>query len=509
MYVKQNFCLLFYRKMKKKNASGMVPIYVRLTIDGLEDEISSSIFINPDHWDQENRCVTKDDPNAGNHNKKLSMISVDLQRHFDLAQVQEEIATPKMVFEAYRSPLRGERIRNEQVKNLELSDAVDLLVADYCKFNNRYEKAYEDGKVPHPTRAELLANEKDQLLERIKDVAAKGNAIFDHKKWEKTLILAMNEQLLWFLQMASVDKRSAATLEKMWGRKRRVIAFMEARYKTIDMPLSELAPKFLEHFKTYNLVTHKVIENTATRYNQAIKETINRTVMNGWIVASMLKVYKCHYDETKHDWLTIEEVIKLIETDFANPKIGLARDLYVFSSFTGLSYAEVRSLGPDDIMTGIDGKKWVSKNRKKTDGDETLPLLPIALELMDKYKDHPVSLKRHKIFPVPCNVEFNRRLKVVASLTGIRIVLRTHKARFFFANEVTYNQGVQLKTIGRMLGHKSDRAVHTYVQANRTAISHSMEEVKSKLFGADGELKGLTVNPVKADAAKVVTMGKR
>jgi site-specific recombinase XerD len=78
---------------------------------------------------------------------------------------------------------------------------------------------------------------------------------------------------------------------------------------------------------------------------------------------------------------------------------------------------------------------------------------------------------------------------VIAYITGIRIVLRTHKARFFFANEVTYNNGVPLKTVSRMLGHKSVKTTEVYVRANPRNISEEMEKVQKALFTAEGDLK--------------------
>ena len=150
----------------------------------------------------------------------------------------------------------------------------------------------------------------------------------------------------------------------------------------------------------------------------------------------------------------MQELEKLLNHQFSNEKLNVIRDIFVFSSFTGLSFQEVYTLRPVDIITGIDGKKWINKNRQKTGGDETLPLLPLPLELLEKYKGHPVCINRNKLLPVPTNQEYNRCLKVIADITGIGIVLRTHKARFFFANEVTYNNGVPLKTVSRMLGQK-------------------------------------------------------
>ena len=490
MYVKQNYSLLFYRKMKKMNSQGMVPIYCRLTIDGLRDEISTGVWINPDHWEPEYKSVTSDDPESDRQNKILSKLETDLERHFQIIQAQEEIATPRMVFEEYQSPMHGQRIQEEKVKNLRLSDDLDKLLADYIDFRNRYDKAYRDGNIPLPPRAEQFQNMKEELHKRIETLVKRGNEIFDNKKWEKTLILATNEHLLYFLSMSAANHRSATTLEKMWGRKRRLLEFMEYRYQIMDIPLSKLDVKFLRQFKLYNVTQRKVIENTAERYIQAIKETINRCVDNGWLVTSMLGGYHCHYEEPKHDWPTLDEMVTLVKWEFSNPNIQETADIFIFSAFTGLAYADFRAASPENIMTGIDGGKWFTKDRQKTDGDETLPLLPIALRIIDKYKNHPVCIKRGRLLPVPTNQEYNRRLKVIQSLTGIRIKLKSHKGRFFFANEVTFSQGVPTKTIGKMLGQKSERSVHTYVHANKTTISNAMSDVRNKLFDPAGNLNG-------------------
>lgn len=92
---------------------------------------------------------------------------------------------------------------------------------------------------------------------------------------------------------------------------------------------------------------------------------------------------------------------------------------------------------------------------------------------------------------------------MIAEITGIRIVLRTHKARFFFANEVTYNQGVPLKTVSRMLGHKSIKTTEVYVRANRQNISEHMNKVKEQLFTREGGF--VQQSPVKK-TGKVISL---
>jgi hypothetical protein len=41
---------------------------------------------------------------------------------------------------------------------------------------------------------------------------------------------------------------------------------------------------------------------------------------------------------------------------------------------------------PTDIMTGIDGKIWIKMDRQKTAIDEKVPLLPLPLQIIQRYQ---------------------------------------------------------------------------------------------------------------------------
>jgi len=221
------------------------------------------------------------------------------------------------------------------------------------------------------------------------------------------------------------------------------------------MPLNQIEYKFIDEVYKYLLVQHKVVPNTATKYAQCVKELMDRAVAKGWVHNNVFSIFKCLYTDPHHDWLTMHELERLIDTDFKEEKLNVIRDIFLFSSFTGLSYQEVYTLKPSDIIIGIDGKKWISKNRQKTGGDETLPLLPLPLQLLDKYKDHPLCVRRGRLLPVPTNEHYNRCLK----------------------------------QISKMLGHKSVKTTEVYVRANWQNISENMEMVEKKMFDEKGELK--------------------
>lgn len=49
----------------------------------------------------------------------------------------------------------------------------------------------------------------------------------------------------------------------------------------------------------------------------------------------------------------------------------------------------------------------------------------------------------------------------MAQEIGFDVLLFTHSARYFFANEVLYNNGVQLKTIARIMGQESLKSIRS------------------------------------------------
>jgi len=495
MYVQQKKTLLFYIRNNKASSDGTVPVYARLLIDGVPRERSvKGVRCLPDHWDPETKRLKPEAPQADAFNKKINQFETDVLRHADIVQAAEALATPDKVFDAYASPVkelheRENALKAQRVRNLEFSLQVDDILFGYLRFRKKWDALFDTGHAIHPIKQELYHRESATWKETIDTFSQQANLLFDDPAWEKTILLAAQEYLLTFLQLTLIEERSWTTLEKLWGRKKRLAEFLEYRYQVLDIPLAAMQFKLADEYLKYNMVQYGIIQNSAMKYVQALKEAINRTVSLGWAHANVFAYFKCRYEEPSHDWLSPADMEDLIATDFAKPEHNLVRDLYVFSSFTGFSYIDLYKLSPTDIHVGHDGHQWITRDREKTDVEEAVPLLPIPLALIEKYKNDPEAIRRGRIFPVPTNKHYNETLKEIGHIKKITIILRTHKARFYFANEVLYNNGVQLKTVARIMGQKSVKSAEVYVRCNKTAISEAMEEVKEKLFNVDGQLK--------------------
>ena len=181
-------------------------------------------------------------------------------------------------------------------------------------------------------------------------------------------------------------------------------------------------------------------------------------------------------------YLNEDELQAMAEKVFATERLNQVRDIFLFSCFTGLAYADVQKLKRTEIVKGVDGEMWISTKRQKTDFPTGIPLLPSALSLLDKYKDHLVSSIKDKAFPVSSNQKMNAYLKEIAGVCGINKELTYHIARHTFATTVTLLNGVPIESVSKMLGHTNIKTTQHYAKILDIKVGADMAKLKLKDF---------------------------
>jgi site-specific recombinase XerD len=146
-----------------------------------------------------------------------------------------------------------------------------------------------------------------------------------------------------------------------------------------------------------------------------------------------------------------------------------------------MAYIDVIQLSPSHIVKGMDGNLWIKTFREKTDIAVNVPLLPKALELVERYKNNVRSVASGTIFPVISNQKLNSYLKEIGDLCGIDKKLTFHLARHTFATSVTLSNGVPIETVSKMLGHTSIRTTQIYAKVVEHKVSFDMKILKDKL----------------------------
>ncbi len=143
---------------------------------------------------------------------------------------------------------------------------------------------------------------------------------------------------------------------------------------------------------------------------------------------------------------------------------------------------------PDNLRTGIDGEQWIFTERAKTSVKSNVPLLPKAIQIIEKYKDGPENTVKGKLLPVISNQKMNAYLKEIAVLSEIKKTLTYHLARHTFATTITLTNNVPIETVSEMLGHKSIKTTQIYAKVIDKKVSQDMHNLRIRLDGNQEKL---------------------
>lgn len=277
-------------------------------------------------------------------------------------------------------------------------------------------------------------------------------------------------------------KAALKTVQRFATVKIKITRFLQKEYNVSDKPLSSLNSAFAINFQHYLTIHENLIENTINIYLRFAKQVFKLGVAKKWIVENPFRDTKTPYRHPQREILNMNELKTLSTVYLPNKRLDEVRDAYVFACYTGFAYIDTANLTPDNIIIGMDGNKWIKTNRQKTSMPELVPLLPPALEIIEKYKDHPYCVAYNKLLPILSNQKYNKNLKQIATFARIKKNLTTHIARHTFATTILLDNDVPLETCSKLLGHSSIRSTQIYAKVSLKKLSNNMNDLRSKLF---------------------------
>lgn len=307
----------------------------------------------------------------------------------------------------------------------------------------------------------------------------------EERENQQTIMKAFDYHNLKMAEEVKVGKIVPKTHQRYLITKNKVQAFMQSAYRKDDMPLEKMRLRFVTEFEHYLLTKDRLQSNTAHKYIRNLKKIMNMSVALDWIPSNPFNNFRCTYTHPKREVLTQEEIDAIIEKDFHSERLNQVADVFIFCCYTGFAYSDVYKLTQDDVVIGMDGNPWITTYRKKTDTQESVPLLPIALKIVEKYRKNEECVKQNKLLPVNSNQRYNSYLKEIAAICGIEKKLTTHIARHTFATTITLANGVPIETVSKMLGHQSIRTTQIYAKVVQRKVSEDMMKLKGKLFAPE------------------------
>lgn len=146
------------------------------------------------------------------------------------------------------------------------------------------------------------------------------------------------------------------------------------------------------------------------------------------------------------------ELLKMRNAKFEGKK-AIVRDLFIFSAYTGMSYSDIMEFKFATMTKQVGDTYYVLGDRVKTGARYYAPILPPAMEVLQKY-----NFKLPRI----SNQKGNDYLHLIETELGFIKPLTFHVARHSFATlMLTFK--VPIERVARMLGHTTTK--HTTIYA--------------------------------------------
>lgn len=144
--------------------------------------------------------------------------------------------------------------------------------------------------------------------------------------------------------------------------------------------------EFLKHLFLY-LRKEKFNHNSAVALMNCLKTILRKPVRNGTINRNPFDEFPLTQKTVHRNFLDMEEIKKLQDLENLPQPQDVKRDLFLFASFTGLAYSDIKGLKPMDILTDPDGTISIRDPRQKTGVMSIIPLLPVAQRILKKYSN--------------------------------------------------------------------------------------------------------------------------
>lgn len=254
--------------------------------------------------------------------------------------------------------------------------------------------------------------------------------------------------------------------------------FIKQRYKMSDIALKELTPAFITDFELFLRIEKNHCTNTIWSYMMPLKRMVYMSINNGWLQRDPFYAYSISPEPTKRGFLTKEEIALLINGKFKKQSYELIRDLFIFCTFTGLTFIDMYNLTKENLQVSFDGHLWIKTNRQKTGVESDIRLLDVPLRIIRKYEG---MAEGDKLLPVPCYANCKYGLKVITKKCGIEKNVTWHMSRHSYATTVCLSNDVPIETLSKMLGHRSIRTTQIYAKITGEKISRDMELLSQKI----------------------------
>lgn len=331
-------------------------------------------------------------------------------------------------------------------------------------------------------RAKVLQIHRELEIDGIRVSAdAIRDKLYGRDESQKTLIEVYTEHNKRCRALIGKDF-SASTVEKFDTSLNTLKTFIKHSTKKNDILLKEVSRVFIQDFEFYLKAERNMQHNSALKHLKNLKKIVRIALANEWIKKDPFVGIQFKHDRIDVDFLSQEELDRIKNKEFSIKRLEVVRDIFLFSTYTGLAFIDVKQLDSSHLIVDSNGVLWIRKPRQKTGNMCNIPIIQPAKIILEKYREHPECLKKNVLLPVLSNQKTNAYLKEIADLCEITKKMSSHTARHTAATTVFLANNVSIENVAKILGHSSTKMTQHYAKVLDSSILRDMQSVEAK-FG--------------------------
>lgn len=282
-----------------------------------------------------------------------------------------------------------------------------------------------------------------------------------------------------FEQKVKANNRSHGSLNKYKAVQKHLAEFLPAKYEKSDIRLKDIKYDFVVSFDLFMRNKKSIGNNTTVKYIRFLSVVMNNAIKLEYVEKNPFDRYDGIYEEEETVFLTEEEILRIQSHEFNYERLQIVADIFVFCCYTGYAPVDLAQLTWDNVKLHNDGQYWIFKNRQKTKVTSNVPLLPPAMSLIEKYRNHRDCIKSKSLFPMRQSQKQNATLKMIQEICSIKKKLTCYVSRHSFAC-LMLSKGIELPVIADMMGHKRITQTQHYAKVLQNDVSRQMQDLSNK-----------------------------
>lgn len=265
----------------------------------------------------------------------------------------------------------------------------------------------------------------------------------------ETLLRAFDKENAAFAKRVGKD-RAKNTYNKYFVVRKYVAEFIKYQYKRSDMSMNELTEEFIRDYCLYLKNVVGLAQSSIWIYSIPLKHIVTAAHYNGKIPRNPFAIYHVDPDHKEREFLTLDELTAMTEIKLEDPNMAFARDLFIFGSWTGIAFIDIKNLTEDNISM-VNGAPWIVSKRQKT-------------------------------FNIGNLDSINKRIKKVAVMCGIKKRVSFHVSRHRWA-VLALEYGMPIESVSKILGHMNITTTQIYAKVTSSKLDHDISVFESRIKG--------------------------